>query len=91
MRPLTARSLVLLLGFLAFCGALLLLRFETIRIGDNRLAQIDRLTGDITICDDSGCVKPPQLHQPMLTTADPNPLIQAWDEEQAAKRSASGE
>jgi len=82
----TLRRVGLLLGFLALCGALLLLRFETIRIGDNRLAQIDRLTGDITICDDTGCVKPPELHQPMLTASDPNPLIQAWDEDQAKKR-----
>lgn len=87
----TMRRTILLLGFLAIAATMILLRFDVQRIGENRIAHTDRLTGDVTICDDTGCVKPPQLHQPMLTTADPNPLIQAWDEEQAAKRSASGE
>ena len=85
------RRVALLLAIIAFVGALLLLRFDTVRLGENRLAQIDRLTGDITICDETGCVKPPELHQSMLSNADPNPLIQAWDEEQAAKRSPSSE
>lgn len=82
----TTRRIALLLGFLIFVGAMLLLRFDVTRIGENRIAHTDRLTGAVTICDETGCVKPPELHQPIGSTDDPNPLIKAWDEEQAKKR-----
>jgi hypothetical protein len=86
-----ARHLALFVLLLIATGLMIWSRYEIMSIGGKRVASLDRLTGDVTICDETGCVKPPELHQPMLSNADPNPLIQAWDEEQAAKRSTSGE
>ena len=87
MKP---RHLALVVLLLIATGLMVWSRYEIMSIGENRIASLDRLTGDITICDETGCVKPPELHQPMLSNSDPNPLIQAWDQEQARKRSDGG-
>lgn len=87
----TMRRVILALGFVAVTAAFILLRFDVQPIGNNRVVHTDRLTGDVTICDETGCVKPGELRigfgEP-VPKASENPLIKKWDEEQAAKRSA---
>lgn len=88
----TMRRALLALGFLAVTAAFILLRFDVQPIGHNRVVHTDRLTGDVTICDETGCVKPGEVRLKFgspVPKASENPLIKKWDEEQAAKRSSS--
>lgn len=80
------RGLLLIAGLLAFTAALILLRFDVQPIGDNRIVHTDRLTGEVTICDETGCVKPRELRVPIGSASTENPLLKAWDEDQATKQ-----
>src|SRR3546814_477983 len=89
----TARRALIAFAIIASLSVvLILLRFDVQPIGHNRIVHTDRLTGRVTICDETGCVspKPIEFTRPVgeASKAHVNPLIEEWDREQASKSGA---